>query len=97
MGRGGTKTLSQNGFTEAVPTKSDASSVEVYQPDRSWLFKITVRGSKDGKTVVCILDQALNGGTYLSLDPMELKRGGAGLVHATGRAISDPRCELAAK
>jgi len=95
--RPGTKTLAQNGFTEVVPTKDDASSVEVYQPDRSWVFKITVRRSENGKMVVCILDQALNGGTYLSLDPVELKRGGDGLLHATGRAVSDPRCELAAE
>ena len=80
-----------------VPTKDDASSIEVYQPDRSWLFKIAARRSENGKTVVCILDQALNGGTYLSLDPVELKRRRDGLLHATGRAVSDPRCEMAAK
>ncbi len=43
---------------------------------------------------MCILDQALNGGTYLSLEPLELQRGRDGLLHATGRAVSDPRCEL---
>ncbi len=92
--RPGTKTLAQNGFTEVDPTKGDASSVEVYRPSRSWLVKITVRRSGGGKAVVCILDQALNGGTYLSLEPLELQRGRDGLLHATGRAVSDPRCEL---
>lgn len=95
--RPGTKTLAQNGFTEIDPTKGDAGSVEAYRPGRSWLFKITVRRSGGGKAVVCILDQAENGGTCLSLEPVELQQGRDGLLHATGRAVSDPRCELAAK
>ncbi len=87
-----TKTLAQNGFTEVDPTKGDASSVEVCQPDRSWLFKITARRSEGDKAVVCILDQVLNGGTYLSLEPGELQQGRDGLLRATSRAVSGPRC-----
>lgn len=92
--RPGTKTLAQNGFTEMTPAKGDANSVEMWLPGRSWLFGITVLRSGGGKAVVCILDKAENGGTYLSLEPLELQRGRDGLLHATGRAASDPRCEL---
>ena len=90
----GTKTLAQNGFTVVEPVKGDASSVGVYLPDHSWLFEITVRRSEGDKAIVCILDKAENGGTYLSLKPLKLQRGRDGLLHATGRAVSDPRCEL---
>ena len=47
---------------------------------------------KGDDVTVCILEQALNGGTYLSLTPLELRRGRDGLLHATGRKVSDPRC-----
>ena len=90
----GTKILAQNGFTVVEPVDGDASSVGVYLPDHSWLFEITVRRSEGDKAIVCILDKAENGGTYLSLKPLELQRGRDGLLHATGRAVSDPRCEL---
>lgn len=90
----GTKTLAQNGFTVVEPVEGDASSVGVYLPDHSWLFEVTVRRSEGDKVVVCIFDRALNGGTYLSLNPVELRRGRDGLLHATGRKVSDPRCEL---
>ena len=94
----GTKTLAQNGFTEMVLVKDDPSSVEVYQPGHSWLFGITVlRSEGAGKALVCILDQALNGGTYLSLEPIELQWDKDGLLYATGRKVSDPRCELTVK
>ena len=93
----GTKTLAQNGFTVVEPVEGNARSVEVYLPDRSWLYEITVLRSEGAKAVVCILDQALNGGTYLTQVPLELRRGGDGLLHATGRAISDPHCNKFAR
>ncbi len=70
----GTETLAQNEFTEMNPVEGDANSVEVWLPDRSWLFEITVLRSEGDKAVVCILDKAENGGTYLSLEPLELWR-----------------------
>ena len=90
----GTKTLAQNGFTVVEPVEGDARSVGVYLSDHSWLFKITVLRSEGDKAVVCIFDRALNGGTYLALNPVELRRDRDGLLHATGRKVSDPRCEL---
>ncbi len=90
----GTKTLAQNGFTVVEPVEGDARSIGAYLPDHSWLFEITVLKSKGDKVVVCIFDRALNGGTYLSLEPLELQRGRDGLLHATRRKVSDPRCEL---
>ncbi len=90
----GTKTLAQNEFTEMNPVEGDANSVEVWLPDRSWLFEITVLKGEGDKAVVCILDKAENGGTYLSLELLELRRGRDGLLHATGRAVSSPRCIL---
>ncbi len=76
------------------PVEGDANSIKMRLPSHSWLFAITVLRSQGDKAVVCILDKAENGGTYLSLEPLELQRGRDGLLHATGRAVSDPRCEL---
>ena len=86
------KTLAQNGFTVVVP--AEGGGVEVYEPDRSWLFGIRVLDSNaDGSgAVLCILDQAQNGGTYVAQDAVEVKRGSDGLLHATGWSIERPDC-----
>ncbi len=93
----GARTFAQYGFTQVVPTEGEAGSVDVYPPDHAWLFRITVLGSEGDNVTVCVLDEALNGGTYLTQVPLELQRRGDGLLHATDRAVSDCRCELAAK
>ena len=90
--RPGARTFAQHGFTQVVPTEGEAGSVAVYPPDHAWLFRITVLGSKGDGVTVCILDGALNGGTYLTQAPLELQRRGDGLLHATDRVVSDPRC-----
>ena len=90
--RPGARTFAQYGFTQVVPTEGEAGSVDVYLPDRTWLFRITVLGNKGGDVTICVVDQALNGGTYLTQEPLELQRRGDGLLHATGRVVSDPRC-----
>ena len=84
------KTLAQNGFTVVIPVKG---GVEVYEPDRSWLFGVRVLDSDaDGGGVLCILDQARNGGTYVAQDAVEVRRGSDGLLHATGRSVERPDC-----
>jgi len=90
--RPGARTFAQYGFTQVVPTEGEAGSVDVYPPDHAWLFRITVLGNKGDDVTVCVLDEALNGGTYLTRTPLELQRRGDGLLHATGRVVSDPRC-----
>ena len=89
----GTKTLAQNGFTVVEPVEDNVRSVWVYLPDHSWLFEITVLGQEGDDVTVCVLDQALNGGTYLTQEPLALRRGRDGLLHATGRAVNDPHCD----
>jgi hypothetical protein len=69
----------------------------MYPPDHAWLFRITVLGSEGGNVTVCVLDEALNGGTYLTQTPLELQRHGDGLLHAIDRDVNDPQCEPAAK
>ncbi len=54
-------------------------------------------GSEGGNVTVCVLDEALNGGTYLTQTPLELQRHGDGLLHAIDRDVNDPQCEPAAK
>jgi len=90
-----TRTLAQNGFTVIVPTARDLSSVEVHRPDRQWLFEIKIRRSSKTTAVICVLDQALNGGTYRTLDGYEVRRGRDGLLHNSGREVHDPACEMA--
>ena len=93
MSRPGARTFAQYGFTQVVPTEGKAGSVDVYQPDHGWLFQITVLGRKGDDVTVCVLEQALNGGTYLGQTPLALRRGRDGLLHATGQAVSDPHCD----
>jgi len=50
----GTKTLAQNEFTEMDPVEGDANSVEVWLPDRSWLFEITVLRSEGDTRRSCV-------------------------------------------
>ncbi len=88
----GARTFAQYGFTQVAPTEGEAGSVDVYPPDHAWLFKITVLGSEGDNVTVCVLDEALNGGTYLTQTPLELQRRGDGLLHATDRDVNDPRC-----
>ena len=90
--RPGARTFAQHGFTQVVPTEGEAGSVDVHPPDHAWLFRITVLGSEGDDVTVCILDEALNGGAYLTQAPLELRRRGDGLLHATDRVVSDPRC-----
>ncbi len=90
--RPGARTFAQYGFTQVVPTEGEAGSVDVYPPDHAWLFRITVLGSEGDDVTVCVLDEALNGGTYLTQMPLELQRRGDGLLHATDRDVNDPRC-----
>ena len=93
MSRPGARTFAQYGFTQVVPTEGKAGSVDVYQPDHRWLFQIMVLGRKGDDVTACVLEQALNGGTYLGQTPLALRRGRDGLLHATGQAVSDPHCD----
>ena len=95
--RPGARTFAQYGFTQVIPTEGEAGSVDVYPPDHTWLFKIRVLGSEGGNVIICLLDEALNGGTYLTQTPLELRRRGDGLLHATDQEVSNPQCEPAAK
>jgi len=90
--RPGARTFAQYGFTQVIPTEGEAGSVDVYPPDHAWLFRITVLGSEGDDVTVCVLDETLNGGTYLTQMPLELQRRGDGLRHATDRDVNDSRC-----
>ena len=86
------KTLAQWGFTQVDTAAGALRRVAVYRPDRQWLFQITVLRSTGDTAVVCILDQALNGGTYVTQTSVEVRRGADGLLHATRWHVSEPAC-----
>ncbi|MFZ5746207.1 MAG: hypothetical protein ACOY45_00965 [Pseudomonadota bacterium] len=85
----GHRTFADYGFTQVA---HDGPAAVLTAADGGWTFRVTVLQSS-GKTVqLCILDRALNGGSYFSVKPVEFERGEDGLYHATGRAIASEVC-----
>ena len=85
----GLRTFGDYGFSEidwVDPT------VELYEPDRSWMFGITVLGASPDRLLLCVLDMALGGPTYHTQDALEFRAGDDGLLIATGATIVDPAC-----
>ncbi|MDB5457573.1 MAG: hypothetical protein JWP92_3158 [Caulobacter sp.] len=84
------KTLADYGFTQREET---SFSVTVLQADGGWMYDVGVLSTEGDRTVICVTDRALNGGSYYSVVPVEVTPGPDGLLRATGRALTDPRCE----
>lgn len=86
------KTFSDYGFTQ-----SDREGGTAYLTDKqgSWMFAITVAEATDERLVLCVLDQALNGGNYRSLSAIGFKDGEEGLLVATAEPLEDKGCKPA--
>jgi hypothetical protein len=88
-GQEGLRTFADYGFSEIVLVDR---TVELYEPDRSWMFGITVLGASPDRLLLCVLDMALGGPTYHAQAALEFRAGDDGLLVATGGTIDDPAC-----
>ena len=82
----GLKTFSDYGFTES---DRDGHTARLTDKERSWMFGVTVAEASDERLVLCILDQALNGGSYRTLSAIGYENGAEGLLVATAEAQND--------
>lgn len=76
------RTFAAYGFSDVLPSRVDPDAAEVLNPTHSWVFKVTVRGGDADTVRLCVLDEALNGSTYLTQFPMTVRRGPDGLFRA---------------
>ena len=83
----GLKTLADYGF---VATGDDGTTYE--EDDGSWRFVVTPLASGDGRMLVCVEDQALNGGSYHTRHALELVEDASGLLRATAGPVTHPDC-----
>jgi hypothetical protein len=85
----GLRTFADYGFTEVEVVDR---TVELYEPDRSWMFGITVLQASDDRLVVCVLDKALGGPTYDAQKAVAFERGNGGLLVARDDDVVDAGC-----
>jgi hypothetical protein len=85
----GLRTFADYGFTQVT---RDGTAAALEMPDKSWTFRVTLLDRSDKVMKLCILDRALNGGSYFSVKPIEVAQGKDGLFHATGNPVTDPNC-----
>lgn len=83
------KTFADYGFTDVTVIDQ---SVELYEPDRSWVFVVTVLDADADRYALCILDRALGGPTYNAQKPLVFVPGDGGLLVATDEIVEDPAC-----
>jgi hypothetical protein len=83
------KTFADYGFTDVTVVDK---SVELYEPDRSWVFVVTVLEADIDRVVLCILDRALGGPTYNAQKPLVFVLGDGGLLAATDELVENPAC-----
>ncbi len=81
--------LASYGFTEMT---GEGLSVEVWLPDHTWSFGLTLLNSSYPYTDVCITDTAHNGGTYRSERAVRFESDGQGRLKATQDRIASPTC-----
>lgn len=84
------KTFADYGYTDVMAV--DEKVVELYEPDRSWVFVVTVLEVDGDRIVLCIHDQALGGPTYDAQKPLAFAPGAEGLLVATDEAVENPAC-----
>jgi hypothetical protein len=82
----GPATLADFGF---VASEDGITHTEA---DGSWRFVLTPLTSQDGRILVCVEDEALNGGSYHTRRAYELIEGATGLLAAVPGGVSHPDC-----
>ncbi|WP_206518557.1 hypothetical protein [Stakelama tenebrarum] len=77
------------GFTQ-VTREGDAVAL---QPENGrWVFRIRLLGATGDTLRICVLDRALDGGTYFTVAPIEIAEDDDGIFRATGREITSQEC-----
>jgi len=87
--RPGAKMLVDYGFNHFKLLKGGVESVE---DDGQWFFSVKVVNDDGSRKVLCIVDQAMNGGSYLSQGTVEVRLGADGLFHGTGNSPKSDQC-----
>jgi hypothetical protein len=87
--RAGANTLADYGF---VDFKAADGGVQSIEQDKRWMFGIKIVADEGGIKVLCVQDQAMNNGTYLSQTTIEVKIGPDGLFHGTGKTPINAQC-----
>ncbi|MDH4745182.1 hypothetical protein OMP43_14270 [Sphingomonas sp. CBMAI 2297] len=85
----GLRTFADYGFTSVA---RDGNAAVLDAADKSWTFRVSILDRGDKAMKLCILDRALNGGSYFSVKPIEVTQGKDGLFRATGNPVADPNC-----
>lgn len=83
------KTFADYGFSDENRV---GAAAELYPKDRSWMFAVTVLEATEDRLVLCILDKAMNGGSYRTQDALVFRDGDDGLLVATGQSVQTPAC-----
>ena len=86
----GQHTLDHYGFIDFVKT-ADGKGLEAMRSDAGWYWALKVLSETDGQLLLCIRDEARNGGTYHSEFQVAVRPREDGLFHAEGEQVSG-RC-----
>lgn len=87
--RPGANTLRDYGFTHF---ENAAGGVRSIDPATHWVFGVKIVEDNGGIKVLCIQDEAVNGGGIFSQSTIEVKLGRDGLFHGTGRTPENDQC-----
>lgn len=82
----GLRTLADYGFA------ASEDGVTYIEGDGSWRFVLTPLADKEGRILLCVEDEALNGGSYHTRRAYELMEGVTGLLAAVPGRVSHPDC-----
>ncbi len=87
--RPGANTLKDYGFVSFEKVDGGVRSID---REKQWVFGVKIVEDNGGIKVLCIQDEALNGGTYGTQNAFEVKLGSDGLFHGTGRVPLSDQC-----
>lgn len=89
--RPGARTLRDYGFTRIE--QNGPNAISLFEANSRWVFYIKVLSWSGREGILCIGDKAMLGGTYFVIEPLEVEEGPNGLLRATGRPVTHPRCQ----
>ena len=78
------------GFTK-IERRQDGAAVLI-QTDDSWALTIRVLKIDGDTQFICFSDFGRQDARYGVVDPIIVRKGGDGLLHATGDHFEDPKC-----
>jgi hypothetical protein len=86
---GALRTFRDFGFSDV---ERDGDSIRAFEGGRTWMIALTVLERNDERLLLCVVDQALNGGSYFAVAAVEVVLGADELLHATGLEVRHPDC-----